>query len=135
MVSPTTRPLSYEVQRFFESLWAAYSWLVASLGLLVIIPLMVWSIWQNPEPLAFKFGEVIFCAAWGWLLVSLLQMVRVFRELGLTSEGRLKVLSGPRPTDPDELRLWKSVWRFVFAFIATILAMIVFVITGWSTGQ
>lgn len=135
MQSHTTRPLSYEVQRILERLWGAWAWLVASLGFLVILPLTVWSFWRNPEPFIFKVAEVMFFLAWGWLLVSLLQMARISRELGLTGEGRLKVLSGPRPRDPDELRLWKSVWRFVIAFIATILAMIVFAVVGSLTGQ
>jgi len=51
-------------------------------------------------------------------------MFRTFRRAGLTSAERLQLLSGPRPSDPDELRVWKSAWRFMFAFLATILSLV-----------
>ena len=72
----------------------------------------------------FKMAVMVFGLSWAWTMISLLQMYRIWRELGLTGEGRLQILSGPRPDDPDALRVWKSAWRFVLAFIATILSMV-----------
>lgn len=124
MQSPTTRQLADEVQRVIEKVFVAYSWVVGLFGLLVIVPLMLWFVWRDSSALIFKMTETVFCLSWGWGVVSLLQMFRLWRDVGLTPRGRLQVLSGPRPDDPDELRVWKSAWRFMFAVIAGILSMI-----------
>jgi hypothetical protein len=84
----------------------------------------MWFIWRDSSALIYKMVVMVFCLSWGLMMVSLLQMFRIFRELGLTSKGRLRLLSGPRPNDPDELRVWKTAWRFMFAVIATILSMV-----------
>jgi hypothetical protein len=121
---PTTRHLADEFQRIIEKQFAAYSWVVALFGFLVIIPLSLWFIWRDSSAFIYKMAETAVCLSWGWTMVSLLQMFRIFREVGLTPEGRLQLLSGPRPNDPDELRVWRSAWRFMFACIATILSMV-----------
>jgi hypothetical protein len=107
-----------------QKLFTGYSWVLTLFAVLVIIPLTLWSMWRDSSPLIFKVAIAVFCFAWGWTMVSALQMFRVFREVGLTPMGRLKLLSGPRPDDPDELRVWKSSWRFIYAFLATILSVI-----------
>ena len=124
MQSPTTRQLADEVQRVVEKLAAGSAWVVALFGFLVSIPLFLWFVWDDSSTFMFKMAMTVFCLSWGWTMVSLLQMFRIWRELGLTGGGRLQILSGPRPNEPDALRVWKSAWRFVFAFIATILSMV-----------
>jgi len=122
--SPTTRKLGDEFQRITGKLFEAWAWIAALFGLLVTIPLFLWFAWRDSSALMFKVAVTVFCLSWGWTMLSLLQVYRVWRELGLTGEGRLQILSGPRPDDPDALRVWKSAWRFVLAFIATILSMV-----------
>jgi hypothetical protein len=124
MQAPTTRQIGNEVQRVFERIFEIYSWGWASLALLILVPLTLWFVWRDSSPLIFRVTETVFCLSWVWAVVSLLQMFRVWREVGLTPVERLHVLSAPRPNDPDELRVWKSAWQFMIAVIAAILFLI-----------
>lgn len=133
MPSPTTRRIEDEVRRVFENLSAGYGWFVALVGILFITPLSLWFIWRDSSALLDNLAGTACCLSWVWTMVSLLQMFRVYREAGLTPLGWQQILSGPRPSDPDELRVWKSAWRFMFAFIATMLSMIAIPIADWLT--
>lgn len=51
----------------------------------------------------------------------MLFVMRQWRKLGLTPAGRLKVLSGPRPQDPDELFMWRWFLSFCCATLLGVL--------------
>jgi hypothetical protein len=123
-VKRESQTIAGEVQRVFERAFEVYAWVFGLVAFLIILPLTFWFVWRNSDTLIIKMTQTIFCLSWGWIVVSLLKMFRVLREVGLTPMERLYVLSGPRPDDPDELRVWKSAWQFMIAVIATILFMI-----------
>ena len=62
-----------------------------------------------------------------WAVVSMLLIFRQWRKLGLTPKGRLKVLSGPRPRDPDELFMWRWFLSLCVAVLLGILCILTLV--------
>jgi hypothetical protein len=79
--------------------------------------------------------ETLLCLSFGWGMVSLLLCFRSWRDLGLGGEGRLRLYSGPRPSDPDELRAWRLGWHFMFGVLATMLCMIAIPVAWWLSGK
>jgi hypothetical protein len=58
--------------------------------------------------------------SFAWAAISMLFLLRQWRKLDLNPDGRLKVLSGPRPSDPDELFMW---WCFLSMCVAVLLGV------------
>jgi hypothetical protein len=94
------------------------------LGLLVVIPLFLWLAWARPTTLIDSVFVTLFCLSFGWVFVSMALCFRSLRKLGLDGQGRLRLFSGPRPSDPDELRAWRLGWQFLYAVLAVLLCMI-----------
>jgi hypothetical protein len=122
-------------QKLLELLFEGWGWLVALFAFVVIIPLSLWFAWRHPSSSVESILETILCCVWGWAFVSLWRFQRASRKLGLSGEGRLALLSGPRPTDPDELGLWKAVRDFLFAIIATGVCIASMPVADWLTGR
>ena len=78
--------------------------------------------------------QTLFCLSFAWVWIAMLQCYRSLRQLGLDGEGRMRLFSGPRPDDPDELRAWKWGWH-LYAVLAVLLSMIAFPVTAWLTGK
>lgn len=125
-------------ERFQEAvagLVKAMSALSILLGLVVVIPLTLWLAWAHHTTIADSVLLTLFCLSFGWCLVSMALCYRRLRELGLDGEGRLRLFSGPRPDDPDELRAWLLGWHFVFAVLAVMLCMIAIPMASWLSGK
>jgi hypothetical protein len=111
------------------------SGVTALVGFLIVIPLTLWLGWMHRSTIANSVLVTLFCLAFAWLLVSLLLCQSRLRRLGLTPEDRLRLFSGPRPSDPDELRAWSSGWHFMFAVLAVLLCLIAIPIASWLSGR
>ena len=107
--------------------------LTALLGFLVVIPLTLWFAWADHSAIAYSIAQSLFCVSFAWGLISLLQLQRNLRKLGLDSEGTTQLFSGPRPDDRDELRAWQWGWQFMYAVIAVLLSMVAIPVTSWLT--
>jgi hypothetical protein len=105
------------------------------LGLLVVIPLFLWSAWARPTRLVDSILATLFCLSFGWLFVSMALCFRSLRKLGLDGQARLRLFSGTRPSDPDELRAWRLGWHFMSAVLAVIMCMIAVPISWWLSGR
>jgi hypothetical protein len=105
------------------------------LGLLVVIPLFLWFAWARPTTLVDSVLVTLFCLSFGWVFVSMALCFRSLRKLGLDGQGRLRLFSGPRPSDPDELRAWQLGWHFMSAVLAVILCIIAMPIGWWLSGK
>ena len=79
--------------------------------------------------------DTLFCLSLGWTFVSLFLCFRNWKKLGISGEGRLRLYSGPAPSDPDELRAWRLGWHFMFGILATMLCMIAIPIVWWLSGK
>jgi hypothetical protein len=64
-------------------------------------------------------------------LVSVLQLLRGLRKPKLSASERMRLFSGPRPVDPDDLFVWKWGWQFACAVIGVLLSMIAIPVTAW----
>lgn len=105
----------------------------ALLGFLIVIPLTLWFAWAGRLAIAYSIAQSLFCLSFAWGLLSLLQLQRNLRKLGLGPEGRMRLFSGPRPENPDELRAWQWGWQFMYAVIATMLSVAAIPLTAWLT--
>lgn len=113
----------------------AMSGLTALLGFLVVVPLTLWLGWMHGTTIANSILITLFCLAFAWALVSMLLFQSRLRSLGLTPDGKMRLFSGPRPTDPDELRAWSLGWHFMFGIIAVLLCLIAIPVASWLTGN
>ena len=112
------------------------TWLLAALlGLLVVIPLFLWSAWARREEILNSILVTLFCISFGWSFLSLILCFRTLKKLGFDGEDNLRLFSGPRPEDPDELRAWRFGWQFMYAILAVILSMIAIPLSSWLTGK
>ena len=104
-------------------------------GFFVVIPLTLWFAWASHSAIANSITVSLFCLSFAWVLVSLLQLNRGLRKLGLGPEGRTQLFSGPRPDDPVELRAWRWGWQFMYAVLAVLLCMVAIPVTSWLSGK
>jgi hypothetical protein len=79
--------------------------------------------------------DTLFCLSLGWTFVSLFLCFRNWKKLGISGEGRLRLYSGPAPSDPDELRAWRLGWHFMSGILATMLCMIAIPVVWWLSGK
>jgi len=111
--------------------WYALGALMA----LLVISLTLWFAWVHRSSVAESVVQTFFCLSFAWVWIAMLQCYRSLRQLGLDGEGRMRLFSGPRPEDRDELRAWKWGWHFMYAVLAVILSMIAIPVTAWLTGK
>ena len=102
---------------------------------LLVISLTLWFAWVHRSTVAESLIQTIFCLSFAWVCIAMLQCYRSLRHLGLDGEGRMRLFSGPRPDDPDELRAWKWAWHFMYAVLAVLVSMVAFPVTAWLTGK
>lgn len=105
------------------------------LAFLIVIPLTLWSAWAHRNPLVDQILLTLFCVSFAWLFVSMLLCYRRLRKLGLDGQGRLRLFSGARPDNPDELSAWLLGWHFVYAVIAVLLSIIALPVASWLSGM
>ena len=134
--------MASEIRREFERVAGGFArtwtYLAAAVGFLIVIPVSLWFAWNhrlNGVESLYSVIETVFCVAWGFVLVSTLQVYRAIRRLGISGEEAKTLFSGTRPVDPDELVAWKWGWRFMYAIIGTILCMMAIPATAWLTGK
>jgi len=116
-----------------ERFVSAFSGLAFLMGVLLVIPLTLWLAWAHRSTVAESVVQTLFCLSFAWALVSMLQAQRGLRRL--SSFERMRIFSGPRPEDPDELYAWKWAWQFLYAVVAGLLSMIAIPITAWLSGK
>ena len=126
-------PIFHYVFGIFSS---AVRGLTFLMGFLVVIPLTLWFAWTRHSPIAGSIATSVFCLSFGWGLISMLQLNRSLRKLGLSPEGTTQLFSMKSPPeDPDELRAWRWGWQFMYAMLAVILCMIAIPVTYWLAGR
>jgi hypothetical protein len=111
--------------------WYALAFLMA----LLVISLTLWFAWAHRSTFIESVIQTLFCLSFAWGWVAMLQCYRILRQLGLDAEGRMRLFSGARPDDQDELRAWKWGWHFMFAVLAVLFSMIAFVVTASFAGK
>jgi hypothetical protein len=122
--------LDEKIQGVFEAFIRGWSRLIALTAILIVIPFTLWFAWRRASALAHPIAVTLFCITLAWTAVSMLRMQRGLHKLGLSGTERMRIFSGPRPDDPDELYAWKWAWRFLCGIIAVGLCMIVIVIAS-----
>jgi hypothetical protein len=74
--------------------------------------------------------STLFGLSVAWAAVSMLLVFRQWRKMGLTPRGRLEVLSGPRPSDPDELFMWRWFFSLCIAVLLGVSCVLLLVFTS-----
>jgi hypothetical protein len=113
----------------------ALATLAALVGFFTVIPLALWFAWMDDSSIAYSIAQSLFCLSFAWLLISLLQLQRNLRKLGLGPEAQTRLFSGQRPADPDELRIWQLGWQFMYALLAVSLSMSAMPAATWLSGK
>lgn len=102
---------------------AAPSGLAALFGFVAILLYLVWRARARsatiPEPAALS----LICFSFGWAYLSMWRVVRGCRRLGYDRSNFTKLLSGPRPDDPDELLIWDWTLQLCYAVFAVLLCV------------
>lgn len=119
----------------WENLFKAWTGLTVLVAFLVVIPFTLWFAWAHHTTLLNPILVTLFCVSFAWVNASMVLCYRGLRKLGLDGEGRLRLFSGPRPSDPDELRVWLLGWHFMCAVLAVLLCMIAIPIASWLSGK
>lgn len=122
-------------ERLLGSLVRGWGLVAAALLLLLAVPMLLWTIWSDRGCIACNLSTTFFVFSIAWAGVSAVQHQRRMKDLGLTAAGATALFSGPRPTDPDELRAWRWGWQFGYAIIAALAFLILDVIVGLMTGN
>jgi hypothetical protein len=94
------------------------------MAFVVVIPFTLWFTWGHHWVSAYSIAVTLFCLSFGWAAWSMLQTQRGLRKLNLSSSDRMRLFSGSRPDNPDELCVWKWAWQFICAVIAGLLSLI-----------
>lgn len=118
--------------RVFVRAGTALEFLVA---LLLVIPLTLWLAWTRHSRIAEPVVLTLFCLSFVWLNVSIIRWQRGLRKMGWSSSGKLAFGLGPRPEDPDELRIWQRGIHFRYSFVAVLVCILAFGITKWLNGE
>jgi hypothetical protein len=129
------KQLDGKIQGIVEIFVKSLTYLTALMAFLIVIPLTLWSVWGHHSTVADSAVQTLLCLSFAWAIVSMVQAQRSLRRLGLSSSDRMRLFSGPRPDDPDELRAWKWAWQFMYAVIVGIVFMIAIPITSWLIGK
>lgn len=94
-----------------------------------IAALSIWSLrWRNGEWLA-SLGTIAFVACLVWGNFAMLKARRAARDLNAVITPRF--YSGPRPEDPDELKVWWWGRQWIYAMIAMASGMLALVAIGF----
>lgn len=123
------------LETVLQNLAKAVTGLAILMAFLIVIPLTLWFAWAHYESLVNAILVTLFCVSFAWCWVSLILCYRRLLKLGLDGEGRLRLFSGPRPDDPDELLAWQSGWHFMYAVLAVLLCMIAIPMASWLSGK
>lgn len=113
----------------------AISSLSLVLAFFLVVPLSLWLAWAHHTTIANSLLVCFFSISFGWGVVSVLLLLRKLRTLGLSAQERMRLFSGSRPSDQDELRAWHLGWHFIYAVLAVALCMIAIPIESWLSGK
>jgi hypothetical protein len=122
-----------DFQAIIEKLVSLFSALGALTAILVVLPVSLWFAWARHSAVAYALVQTLFCAVFGWGVVSAFKLQRGL--LKLSPSDRPRVLSGPRPDDAVELYVWKWAWQFMYEVIAVALSMLAIPLTAAFTGR
>jgi hypothetical protein len=121
-----------DFQAIIEKLVSLFSAPGALTAILVVLPVSLWFAWARHSAVAYALVQTLFCAVFGWGVVSAFKLQRGL--LKLSPSDRPRVLSGPRPDDAVEL-YWKWASQFMYAVVAVALSMLAIPLTAAFTGR
>ena len=103
--------------------------LVVLLGFVAVLLFVVWRARTSsvaiPLPMALSF----ICFSFGWVYLASWKTVWGCRKIGYDRSNFTKLLSGPRPDDPDELLIWNWTLQLCYAVFAVLLCVLALVYT------
>jgi hypothetical protein len=97
--------------------------------LLLLIIVLLWVVWfarSHHTMVPTTTGLALICFAFGWTFLSMWQVNRGCRKLGLTRSTYAQFLSGPRSDDQDERFLWQWTLQFCCAILAIVFCALAF---------
>jgi len=123
------------IEEVFELFGKATTGLAVLMAVLIVIPLTLWYAWKSPNSLADQILVTLLCVSFGWGWVSLVRCYQSLRKLGLDGEGRLRLFSGSRPEDPDELHAWQLGRECMYAVLAVLFCIFAIPAACWLSDK
>jgi len=100
---------------------------------LVLVGLLPITWWLIRGSESSKAGQVIFAVSVSvmlWASTAIFQVCRRSRKLGLNRSNLARFLSGGRPSDPEELLLWRWVLQLCYATAVFVICMVALTFTS-----
>jgi len=104
---------------------APSSGLAVLVGYVVVLLFVVWIARAHRTEIPDAFVLTMICFSFGWLYLALWKLGRGGRRLGWNRSNMTKLLTGPRPDDPDELFIWQWTLQVCFAILSVVVCVVV----------
>ena len=95
------------------------------IGYVVVLLFILWMARAYRTEIPDAVGLAMICFSFGWVYLALWKLDRGRRRLGWNRSNMTKLLTGPRPDDPDELFIWQWTLQVCFAILSAVICVVV----------
>jgi hypothetical protein len=92
-------------------------------GYVAILLLLFWIARAHRMEIPDAVGLAIICFSFGWTYLAIWKLLRGGRKLGWNRSNLTKLLTGPRPDDPDELFIWQWTLQLCCAILSVVVCV------------
>ena len=109
---------------------APRSGLAVLVGFVAILLFLSWNARAHRTEIPDAVGLAMICFAFGWSYLAIWKLVRGGRRLGWNRSNLTKLLTGPRPDDPDELFIWQWTLQLCCASLSLVVCVLALAFSG-----
>jgi hypothetical protein len=103
---------------------APRSGLAVLVGFVAILLFLSWNARAHRTEIPDAVVLATICFSFGWVYLALWELDRGRRRLGWNRSNMTKLLTGPRPDDPDELFIWQWTLQLCCAILSVLLCVV-----------
>jgi hypothetical protein len=104
---------------------APQSGLPILIGYVAVLLFAVWIARAHRMEIPDAVGLAMICFSFGWTYLSIWKLVRGGLRLGWNRSNLTKLLTGPRPDDPDELFMWRWTLQLCCASLSVVVCVVI----------
>jgi|SRR5580704_12971996 hypothetical protein len=94
---------------------------VVLVGYVAVLSFLVWTARVRRTEIPDSIGLATICFSFAWTYLAIWKLVRGGRRLGWNRSNLTKLLTGPRPDDPDELFIWQWTLQLCCASLSVVV--------------
>jgi hypothetical protein len=99
------------------------SGIVVLVGYVAVLSFLTWTARAHRTEIPDAVGLAMICFSFGWTYLAIWKLVRGGRKLGWNRSNLTKLLTGPRPDDPDELFIWQWTLQLCYASLSVVICV------------